>query len=224
MMVHEGSAHFVKLVERDIPAAEHILVVGCGYDGGEVFSLAEMLSTFIVGFDIDIDPQLENQSTERYKITRGDACAMSYPDESFDAVFYHHVIEHVPCPEKSIEECARVLKPGGYLYCGTPNRSRLIGYIGSRVPLGDKIRWNLADWKMRLKGKFRNECGAHAGFTEAELDAMLRPYFREVTWLTAEYLEFKYGRKLPRPLMRLILWKPLRSLLAPAIYCWAKKC
>jgi hypothetical protein len=34
---------------------------------------------------------------------------------------------------------------------------------------------------MRLKGRFRNEYGAHAGFTEAELDAMIRPYFREVT-------------------------------------------
>lgn len=224
MMVHEGSAHFVKLVKRDIPEARRILVVGCGHDGGEIFSLAEALPSFVEGFDIDIAPQLENQQTERYRITRGDACAMPYPDESFDAVFYHHVIEHVPCPEKSIAECARVLKQGGYLYCGTPNRSRLIGYIGSRVSLDDKIRWNLADWKMRLKGKFRNEYGAHAGFTEAELNAMLRPYFREVHWLTADYLEFKYGRKLPHPLMRLILWKPLRVILAPAIYCWAKKC
>lgn len=93
------------------------------------------------------------------------------------------MIEHVPCPEKSIAERARVLKPGGYLYCGTPNRSRLIGYIGSRATLQEKIRWNLADWKMRLKGKFRNEHGAHAGFTEAELDAMLRPHFHEVHWL-----------------------------------------
>lgn len=223
-MVHEGSAHFVRLVERDIPEADQILVVGCGYDGGEVFSLSQALPAFIEGFDINLDPKVENQETDRYRIRRGDACAMDYPDASFHAVFYHHVIEHVPCPEKSLAECARVLKPGGYLYCGTPNRSRLIGYIGSRSTFNEKIRWNLADWKMRLKGKFRNEYGAHAGFTEAELDAMLRPYFHEVHWLTADYLEFKYGHKLPRPLMRLILWTPLRNILAPAIYCWARKC
>lgn len=223
-MVHEGSAHFAQLLRRDLPNAERILVVGCGYDGGEVFSLAEALPhAFIEGFDIHLDPRLEDLQVDRYHITRGDACAMRYPDESFDAVFYHHVIEHVPCPEKSITECARVLKHGGYLYCGTPNRSRLLGYIGSRASLGDKIRWNLADWKMRLKGKFRNEYGAHAGFTEAELDAMLRPYCSEIHWLTEDYLEFKYGRKLPRPIMRLIVWKPLRSVLAPAIYCWARK-
>lgn len=224
-MVHEGSAHFVQLIQRDCPNAQHVLVVGCGYKGGEVFSLAEALPhAYIEGFDINLDPKLENLQTERYRITRGDACAMSYPDESFDAVFYHHVIEHVPCPEKSIAECARVLKPGGYLYCGTPNRRRLIGYIGSRATLQEKIRWNLADWKMRLKGKFRNEYGAHAGFTEAELDAMLRPHFHEVHWLTGDYLKFKYAHKLPRPVMRIILWKPLRNILAPAIYCWTRKC
>jgi SAM-dependent methyltransferase len=223
-MVHEGSTHFVHLLQRDSPNAERILVVGCGYNGGEIFSLAEALPhAFIEGFDINLDPKLENLQTERYHITRGDACAMRYPDESFDAVFYHLVIEHVPCLEQSIAECARVLKHGGYLYCGTPNRSRLVGYIGSRASLGSKIRWNLADWKMRLKGKFRNECGAHAGFTEAELDTMLRPYFGEIHWLTADYLEFKYGHKLPRSIMRLILWKPLRRVLAPAMYRWARK-
>ncbi|MDW8107802.1 MAG: class I SAM-dependent methyltransferase [Armatimonadota bacterium] len=159
-MIHEGSAHFAQLVKRDCPSVQHVLVVGCGYAGGEVFSLVEALpNACIEGFDINIDPKLENLRTERYHITRGDACAMEYPDESFDAVFYHHVIEHVPCPEKSIAECARVLKPDGYLYCGTPNRSRLIGYIGTKATLQEKIRWNLADWKMRLKGKFRNECG-----------------------------------------------------------------
>lgn len=73
---------------------------------------------------------------------------------------------------------------------------------------------------MRLKGKFRNEYGAHAGFTEPELDAMIRPYFAQVQWFTADYLQFKYGARLPK----LISWKPVRIRLAPAIYCWAKKC
>jgi len=79
------------------------------------------------------------------------------------------------------------------------------------------------DWKMRLKGRFRNEYGAHAGFTEAELDAMIRPYFREVTWLTDDYLWFKYGRRLPSVLLRFICWRPVRAVLAPSVYCWARK-
>lgn len=223
-MVHEGIRHFVKIMKHDVPDAKRVLVVGCGYSASEVFSLAEALpEIYIVGFDINLDPQLENVQTERYQITRGNACAMHFPDASFDVVFYHHVIEHVPCPEQSLAECARVLKNNGYLYCGTPNRSRLIGYIGSSVSLKEKISWNIADWKMRLRGQFRNECGAHAGFTEEELEALIRPYFVQVRWLTGDYLQFKYDSKIPSPLMKLILWKPIRRILAPAIYCWAKK-
>jgi hypothetical protein len=33
---------------------------------------------------------------------------------------------------------------------------------------------------------------------------MIRPYFREVTWLTSDYLWFKYGRRLPSVVLRLI--------------------
>lgn len=54
-MVHEGSAHFVQLIQRDCPNAQHVLVVGCGYKGGEVFSLAEALPhAYIEGFDINL--------------------------------------------------------------------------------------------------------------------------------------------------------------------------
>ena len=95
--------------------------------------MAHALPAYIEGFDVELDPEVNGLKTERYHIRLGDACAMDYPDSVFDAVFYHHVIEHVPDPQRSIAECARVLRAGGYLYCGTPNRTRLMGYIGARA-------------------------------------------------------------------------------------------
>jgi phosphatidylethanolamine/phosphatidyl-N-methylethanolamine N-methyltransferase len=42
-----------------------------------------------------------------------DACAMGFPDETFDVVAAPFVITLVPDPEKALDEIARVLRPGG---------------------------------------------------------------------------------------------------------------
>lgn len=44
-----------------------------------------------------------------------------FPDAHFDVVVCHHVIEHVPEPERAIAELRRVLRPGGRLVLGTPD-------------------------------------------------------------------------------------------------------
>jgi phosphatidylethanolamine/phosphatidyl-N-methylethanolamine N-methyltransferase len=42
-----------------------------------------------------------------------DAQKLSFPDGSFDVVVASHVISTVPNPEAALDECARMLKPGG---------------------------------------------------------------------------------------------------------------
>ncbi len=43
-----------------------------------------------------------------------------FPDDSFDLVVMSQVIEHTQYPFKVVEECYRLLKPGGKLYVSTP--------------------------------------------------------------------------------------------------------
>ncbi len=182
-----------------------------------------MLQVGVVGFDIALKDELHNTQGEHWRLLRADVLDIPFEEASFDAVFYYHVIEHVPDPQRSLQEIARVLKPGGGLFVGTPNRSRLIGYVGSRTSFVNKLKWNWKDWKYRLRGRFRNEYGAHAGFTENELRALATPYFREVIFLTGDYLVSKYAQKLPKPILALVLWKPVRTIVAPAVYLWAYK-
>src|SRR5215472_19244702 len=42
-----------------------------------------------------------------------DAENLSFPDGSFDVVVANHVISTVPNPEAALDECARMLRPGG---------------------------------------------------------------------------------------------------------------
>jgi SAM-dependent methyltransferase len=49
-----------------------------------------------------------------------DAHNIPFKDDSFDTVFSIAVLEHVPEPNKVIEEMIRTLKPGGYMYAEVP--------------------------------------------------------------------------------------------------------
>lgn len=50
----------------------------------------------------------------------GSADALPMEDGSVEAILSSQVIEHLPDPEKSIAEAARVLKPGGLLFLSWP--------------------------------------------------------------------------------------------------------
>jgi len=153
------------------PHIKKLLVVGCGY-GTEAAILAEKLGAEVIGIDTqdNFDPDAKRVADLRI----GNALALDFPDESFDFVYSYHTLEHIEQPAVAIREMARVLKPDGGYWIGTPNRSRLFGYINSHgVTFSEKVRWNMNDWRARLSGRFRNELGAHAGFTLTELRDML---------------------------------------------------
>lgn len=58
-------------------------------------------------------------------------------EESFDIIHLSHVIEHVNCPKEFLDTIYSLLKPGGTIYCTTPNVS------GFQAKLF-KIRWRSA--------------------------------------------------------------------------------
>jgi len=53
---------------------------------------------------------------------RADALALPFADSSFDVVFHDGVLEHFPDPQRFLGENWRVLKPGGLLVVGVPQK------------------------------------------------------------------------------------------------------
>ncbi len=209
-----------RLVEAhsESPGFGSILVVGCG-DGREAATLAGRFGARTTGIDIADSFDAEAKKTVDLRVM--DATDLDFPGAAFDLVYSFHALEHIPDDRGALREMNRVLKPDGLVCIGAPNRRRLVGYVGSATDIGTKIRWNLADLKMRMQGRFRNECGAHAGYARAELTAWCAETFGHAVDITDQYYLEIYKNK--RNLIRFIIGAKLHNLLFPCVYVLAGK-
>ena len=223
---HAGAQHFCGTVRAssDLASDPRVLVAGCGR-GHEALFIRKELGGSLIGVDVgeQWDPQLGG-GLDGFELRAASVQNLPFADDSFDIVFYHHVIEHVENPAASLAELARVLRPGGLIYIGTPNRHRIIGYLGSfDATFAQKLRWNLKECGQRMTGRFRNELGAHAGFSARELRGLLSAQFIDIRFLTDDYLRFKYGAKFPGAVLRAVCANPLREVAAPSVYVTARR-
>jgi SAM-dependent methyltransferase len=210
-------AEIIRLQNKEAPAK--VLVVGCGA-GTEAAVLAEELGAEVVG--IDVLPDFDPRAAELAEFCVGNATRMGFADESFDFVYSYHALEHIPDHNAALYEIRRVLKQNGEFLIGTPNSARLIAYLGSRdATFAEKVRWNFLDWKAKFNGRFKNEYGAHAGFTLAELHSDLAGVFSVVNDITPDYYLRVYAGK--RALVSWIYRMGIWRWLFPAIYFYGKR-
>ena len=102
---------------RVVPGGR-LLDVGCG--SGDWLVHMKAMGWRVAGMDFDQNAVKVAQS-RGLDVSCGALEQQHYPDNSFDAVTLNHVIEHVPDPVGTLEECLRILKPGGRLIMLTPN-------------------------------------------------------------------------------------------------------
>ena len=168
-----------------------------------------------VGIDVDTS-SFGTNLPETVELREGNAAALDFDDGSFGLVYSYHALEHFADPRAALREMRRVLADDGAFFVGTPNRSRLLGYIGSDEGWHLKVLWNAADMKARLTGKFRNEEGAHAGFTSRELAELLGEVFPRPEEVTDLYYREVYGRH--RGLVDLLVRTGFGRVLFPSVY------
>jgi ubiquinone/menaquinone biosynthesis C-methylase UbiE len=192
-----------------------LLVVGCG-DGIEAGVLARSLGARTIGIDIGHEFTFDHRGAAPAQLEEMDAQSLRFPDNSFDLIYSFHALEHIEQPRVALREMARVLSPDGGFIIGTPNKTRLIGYVGSAATLSEKVRWNCVDWSMRLRGRWSNAAGAHAGFTETELAALCAEAFGSAETISQRYYKTLYAHA-PKTL-RLLEWTGSERFMFPAVY------
>lgn len=193
---------------------EKLLVVGCG-KGIEAAILAQQLGADVIG--IDLKDEFDRTAKQFADLRIGNAMQLEFADETFDHIFSYHALEHIDDPKLALREMYRVLKKDGSFWIGTPNRSRIVGYIGGKdTSLSEKFRWNIADWRMRLAGRFKNEFGAHAGFTSVELRDLLSDVFSNVNDATDLYFSTVYADH--PAIIKAIQRSKLSRIMFPSVY------
>lgn len=196
-----------------------LLVVGCG-NGIEAAVIRDSLDCEVVG--IDTSERFDSTAALHVDLRWGDATQMAFPDDCFDAIYSFHALEHIQDYRQALKEMRRVLRSGGVWAIGVPNRSRVLGYLGSKdATIQQKVFWNITDWRARLRAEFKNEFGAHAGFSAPELSQELDAIFTESFDITSDY----YWRVYPnyQVLLKMIALIGLERWIYPAVYFVGQK-
>jgi 2-polyprenyl-3-methyl-5-hydroxy-6-metoxy-1,4-benzoquinol methylase len=208
-----------KIIDTYYPAkpAELVLVAGAG-QGYEALLIHREYGMVTVGVDLNIENIRISERQDPVFFQKQNISQLAFLEEVFSLIYSYHVLEHVNDHIAVLQELNRVLKPGGVLFIGFPNKHRLFSYIGTsqKVTVTDKLKWNLNDYRFRLKGKFENKFGAHAGFTEKEFLSIATQMFGVVHSVRDQYMLYKYPKH--TNLIRLLIRTKLNEFLFPSNY------
>ncbi|MGD0664767.1 MAG: bifunctional 2-polyprenyl-6-hydroxyphenol methylase/3-demethylubiquinol 3-O-methyltransferase UbiG [Rhabdochlamydiaceae bacterium] len=129
----EASSHPIALLRAEnrlrnpwiishLAPGSNVIDLGCG--AGFLTSALSRAGHHATGIDLSkgsLETAKKHDAASTY--IEADATNVPLPSHTFDAVCAMDLLEHVPDPQKVVQEAARLLKPGGLFFFHTFNRT-----------------------------------------------------------------------------------------------------
>jgi SAM-dependent methyltransferase len=201
--------HLVRLVPFDDCRGQSVLEVGCGA-GVDLARFAKG-GARVTGVDLApsaIELARANFAQQRLEadLRVADGEQLPFPANTFDLVYAHGVVQYTAHPQALVEECRRVLKPGGQAIFQVYNRLSWLNLLSKVM----KVGLEHADAPVLLTfsmGEFRRLLG---GFSDVRLVYERFPVASRLHggWKGALYNGVFVGtfNLLPRALVRRFGW------------------
>ncbi len=104
---------------KNVSKDSNILIASCG-DGVCLKHLSELGYKNVTGLEI-VDEKIENAKKYNFNVIKTDICTGPFHlTPIYDVIYSSHTLEHVLCPQYTITELAKFLKPDGIIYLILP--------------------------------------------------------------------------------------------------------
>jgi len=156
--------HLLDLVPFETSRGQSVLEVGCG--AGVDLARFARNGARVTGVDLAqsaIDLATANFAQQglegEFKVADGEQ--LPFADDSFDLVYAHGVVQYTANPQRLVEECRRVLKPGGRAIFQVYNRVSWLNALSKLMKVGLEhedapvlLRFSIGEFR-RMLGRFR---------------------------------------------------------------------
>jgi SAM-dependent methyltransferase len=154
--------HLLRLVDFDGYRGHRVLEVGCGA-GVDLARFAKG-GADVVGVDlassaIDLAQANFKQQGLAGEFRVADGEALPFPEGSFDLVYAHGVVQYTTNPQRLVDECRRVLKPGGEAVFQVYNRISWLNALSKLMKVGLEhddapvlLKFSIAEFKTLVSG------------------------------------------------------------------------
>lgn len=156
--------HLLRLVNFDGYRGKRVLEVGCGAAvdlarfarGGAIVTGVDLAASAIELAQANFQQQ-GLQGT--FRVANGEA--LPFDDDTFDLVYAHGVVQYTAEPQKLVDECRRVLKPGGEAVFQVYNRISWLNALSKLMKVGLEhddapvlLKFSIGEFR-RLVSRFR---------------------------------------------------------------------